>query len=200
MSTYTLYLWKAPVVDDPDEAERLMKAYNEREDDSAFQPSAAVATVSDELLRRFPDRFPDAKDGPWEAAPYPTDRLLAVTVWNGADNADAVLDAIFALAREHELVLYDPQGPDVTLPGDPLPGPTPPLSLFDRFKMVLMGLAVGLAGAGVFWLGWRIEVPVLEWVLMFVGGFGFSLGVFLIGIFVSAPASEDGPPDQRSTR
>ena len=48
MSTYTLFLWKAPVVDDTDEAERLVKPYYDREDDSAFQPSAAVATVSNE--------------------------------------------------------------------------------------------------------------------------------------------------------
>jgi hypothetical protein len=194
MSTYTLYLWKAPVVDDPDEAERLLKSYNKREDDSAFEPSAAVATVSSELLRRFPDRYPESKDGPWEAAPYQTDRLLAVTVWNGAENADAVLDAIFELAREHELVVYDPQGPDVSLPGDPDPGPTPPLRLVDRLKMVFMGLAVGLAGAGVFWVGWRIDVPVLDWILMIVGGFGALLGMFLIGIFVSAsdPGSQDG--------
>ena len=36
MSTYTLYLWKAPVVDDPDVAQRLLEPYNEREDDSAL--------------------------------------------------------------------------------------------------------------------------------------------------------------------
>lgn len=82
------------------------------------------------------------------------------------------------------MVLYDPQAPDVGVPGEPVPGPTPPVRLVDRFKMVLMGLAVGLAGAGVFWLGWRIDVPVVNWLLMIVGGFPFALGVFLIGIFV----------------
>ena len=186
MSTYDLFLWKAPVVDDADEAARLLKPYYDREDDSAFQPSAAVATVSNELLRRFPD----ARGGPWEAAPYQTDRLLAVTVWDGADTADAVIDAIFELAREHELVVYDPQGPDVQLPGDPVPGPTPPVRLVDRLKMVLMGLAVGLAGAGVFWLGWRIDVPVLDWVLMIVGGFFVSVVVFLLWVLMFGPKEE----------
>jgi len=186
LSTYDLFLWKAPVVDDADEAARLLKPYYDREDDNAFHPSAAVATVSNELLRRFPD----ADGGPWEAAPSQTDRLLAVTVWDGADTADAVIDAIFELAREHELVVYDPQGPDVQVPGEPVPGPTPPVRLVDRFKMVLMGLAVGLAGAGAFWLGWRIDVPVLNWLLMIVGGFLLTLGVFLIGIFVFASEDE----------
>ena len=55
MSTYDLFLWKAPVVSDADEAARLLEPYYDREDDSAFHPSAAVATVSNELLRRFPD-------------------------------------------------------------------------------------------------------------------------------------------------
>ena len=50
----TLLLWKAPVVSDSDEAERLLQPYYDREDDSAFEPSAAIATVATELLRRFP--------------------------------------------------------------------------------------------------------------------------------------------------
>jgi len=190
MSTYSLFLWKAPVVDDTDEAERLLKPYYDREDDSAFQQSAAVSTVSSELLRRFPDRFPDSDAGPWEEAPHETDRLLAVTVWDGADDAEAVIDAIFELAREHELVVYDPQAPHVRLPGEPEPGPTPPLSLVDRLQMVLIGLVVGLAGAGAFWLGWRMDVPVLDWLLMIVGGFLVTLGVFLIAIFVSRSAGD----------
>ena len=57
----TLILWKAPVVDDADEAERLLQPYYDRSDDSAFEPSADIATVSTELLRRFPE----AQGGPW---------------------------------------------------------------------------------------------------------------------------------------
>ena len=57
----TLILWKAPVVDDPDEAKRLLQPYYDHEDDSAFESSADIAKLSEELLRRFP--FAD--DGPW---------------------------------------------------------------------------------------------------------------------------------------
>jgi hypothetical protein len=178
----TLILWKAPVIDDPDEAQRLLKPYYDHEDDSAFEPSADIARMSDELLRRFPD----AENGPWaDFPPEQSDRLLLLDIRWGADNA--VLDAIAELAREHELVLYDPQGPDVTLPGDPIEsGPTPPPSPVDHLTIVL----IGLAAAGVFALGWWIDVPVLDWLLMIVGGFFVSVVLFLLGIFLFGPRED----------
>ena len=119
----TLILWKAPVVSDEDEAQRLLAPYYDREDDSAFEPSADIGAVAAELLRRFPD----AEDGPWaDAPPEPTKRILLLSIRWEAD--DAVLEAIEQLAREHGLVLYDPQGPTVHLPTDPIDsGPTPPV-------------------------------------------------------------------------
>jgi hypothetical protein len=178
----TLILWKAPVTDDEDEAKRLLEPYYEREDDSAFEPSADIAKVSDELLRRFPD----ADDGPWADFPFEqTERLLVVHIRWSAD--DAVLDAIEQLAREHELVLYDPQGPTVRLPTDPIDtGPAPPPRLRDYLTFV----GIGLAAAGVFWLGWRIDVPVLDWILMLVGGFGVSVVVFLLYILLFGPKDD----------
>src|SRR5215203_2245678 len=110
----TLILWKAPIVREADEAERLLQAYYDNDDDSAFQSSVDVAKVSAELLRRFPD----ADNGPWaDSPPEATDRLLLLSIRWGTDNA--VIDAVTELARQHELVVYDPQGPDVHLPGDP---------------------------------------------------------------------------------
>jgi len=175
----TLILWKAPVVDDSDEAEALLKPFYDNGDESAFESSADIAKVSRELLRRFPD----SGDGPWaDGPPYEAERVLLLTIRWGAD--DAVIDAITELAREHELVLYDPQGPDVHLPDEPvdiIPVPAPTLA--DRLKIVLMGVVA----AGVFWLGWRIDVPVLNWILMIVGGFFFSVVVFLWVVTTVAP-------------
>jgi hypothetical protein len=178
----TLILWKAPLVDDEDEAQRLLKPYYDREDDSAFEPSADIGLVSNELLRRFPD----AEDGPWaDFPPEQTERLLLLDIRWGADNA--VLDAIEELAREHGLVLYDPQGPHVQLPTDPIEsGPTPPPRIADYLTIVL----IGLAAAAVFWLGWRIDVPVLDWLLMIVGGFFVSVVVFLLSIFMFGPKED----------
>ena len=44
----------------------------------------------------------------------------------------------------------------------------------------------------MFWLGWRIEVPVLNWVLMILGGFFLSVVVFLYGIFLFGPKDKSG--------
>ena len=178
----TLILWKAPVVDDPDEAAALLDPYYKNGDDSAFEPCPALATVANELLRQFPD----AEKGPWsEFPPEQTERLLHLDIRWGADKA--VIDAIEALAREHELVLYDPQGPDVHVPGAHVEsGPTPPVRLTDYLTFVLMGLAA----AGVFWLGWRLQVPVLHWLLMIVGGFFLSVVIFLLGILLFGPRGE----------
>jgi hypothetical protein len=178
----TLFLWKTPVVADADEAERLLRPYYDRGDDSAFQASADLATAANDLLLRFPA----ADDGPWaDSPPEASERLLSLSIRWGADNA--VIDAIVDLARTHELVLYDPQGPDVTLPGDPVEtGPVPPPRLIDYLKIGTMGLAA----AGVFWLGWRIDIPVLDWLLMIVGAFFFSVVVFLLGILLFGPKDE----------
>jgi hypothetical protein len=178
----TLILWKAPVVDDPDEAKALMDPYYDHEDDSAFESSPDLAKVANELLRRFPD----AEDGPWsDFPPEQTDRVLLLGIRWGADKA--VINAIVELAREYDLVLYDPQGPDVQSPAHAVEsGPTPPLRLVDYFKVVLMGLAA----AGVFWLGWRIDVPVFHWLLMIIGGFFLSVVVFLLGILMFGPKDD----------
>lgn len=173
----TLFLWKAPVVGDADEAERLLQRFEASGDESAFVPSADVAKVSDELLRRFPE----AEHGPWaDSPPRQADRLLVLSIRWGAD--DAVIDAVVDLAREHELVLYDPQGPEVHLPGDPVESePVPPPGPRDHLWFVFLGLAA----AGVFWLGWWIDVPVLGWILMIVGGFVVSVVVFLLYVLLS---------------
>ena len=177
MSTYSVALWKAPVVREADEAETLLRPYEQRDDDSAFEPSADVAAVSNELLRRFPDS--ESEDGPWEAPPYQTDRVLNVTIGGvDDDDFDTVMNAIVELAREYRLVLYDREGPNVVLPDDPPPEPDQPMTLVDHVKMFALFGGVGLAGAAVFWLGWRIEVPVLDWLLMIVGGFFALLPVF----------------------
>ena len=61
----TLILWKAPVVDDADEAAALLDPYYKNGDDSAFEACPALATVANELLRQFPD----AENGPWSDFP-----------------------------------------------------------------------------------------------------------------------------------
>lgn len=58
----------------------------------------------------------------------------------------------------------------------------------DYFRILL----IGLAAAGVFWVGWRIDVPVLNWALMIAGGFFVTVVVFLLGILLFGPKGEGG--------
>jgi hypothetical protein len=182
----TLILWKAPLVDDPDEAESLLQRYHESGDDSAFEASPDIAKMADELRARFPV----GEESPWASfPPRQTDRILVLDIRWAADNE--VVDEVAELARDYELVLYDPQGPDLTVPGQEVePAPDERIRVVDYLKI----LPMGLVAAGVFWLGWWIDVPVLNWILMIVGGFFVSVIVFLFWIFLFPPKD---PKEQR---
>ena len=200
----TLILWKAPVVDDPDDAQTLLKDWYETEDDSKFEPSGDIALVAAELRRLYPyrelsneetvARMSEEERGrykpealkeirgveggePWADLPfYESDRLLALDVRWGADNA--VIAAIVALARKHELVLYDPQGPDVFLPTDPIDELTefPGFKLSDWLRITAMvALLTGLTyGAWLLPIGW------LRWPLVVVAGFIAAAAWFVL--------------------
>ena len=178
----TLLLWKAPVVNDADEAEALLKPYYDRGDDSGFESSADVALVAKELLQRYPD----GEDSPWgDAAVEESDRLLYLNIRWSAD--DAFMDAITDLAREHGLVLYDPQGPDVHLPNEPIDTtPVPEPGLGDRLKILLLTIPA----AALVWFGWWIDVPVVGWLLMIVGAFFFTVVVFVFKVTAGGPEDE----------
>jgi hypothetical protein len=132
----TLILWKGPVVDEPDDAARLLAPYYERSDDTVFESSLGLAKVSNELRRRYPA----VERGPWadDLPPKEVDRVLVLEIRWSADAAVLVI-------------------------------------------------AMGIVAAGVFLLGWRIQVPVLDWILMIVGGFFFTVILFLLGIFAVRP-------------
>ena len=205
----TLILWKAPVVDDPDEAQALTQAWYESEDDSAFEPSPDISIVATELRRRWPWRdltneetvarmseeerakwtpeslkeIKGVEGGePWSDLPFwQSDRLLAVDIRWGAD--DEVIAAIVALARKYELVLYDPQGPDVFLPTDPLPTdePIPPPTAWEWLKIVAMCAAL----VALIYLAWQIPIGWLRWPAVIVAGFFAAAGLFVLGAMIA---------------
>ena len=206
----TLILWKAPVVDDPDEAAELTRPWYEIEDDGAFEPSADIAIVANELRRRWPWRDltneetvarmseeeraqykPEAlkqirgvEGGePWSDLPFwQSDRLLALDVKWSAD--DEVIAAIVALARKYELVLYDPQGPDVFLPTDPLPSgePIPPPTAWEWFKII----AICAFLLALTYAAWQIPVGWIRWPAVVIAGFVAAAGLFVLGGMIAA--------------
>ena len=200
----TLILWKAPVVDDPDDAHELTRAWYETGDDSAFEPSPDIGIVADELRRLYPWRDltneetlarmseeersrydPEVLkelrgvDGgdPWSEMPFDqTERLLALEVRWGAD--DAVIAAIVALARKYELVLYDPQGPDVFLPTDPIEELTefPGFKLLDWLKIGAMVLVL----TGLTYGAWQLPIGWVRWILVGIIGFIAAAAWFVL--------------------
>jgi hypothetical protein len=192
----TLFLWKAPVVAGPDEAKALIDRYCDHGDDSAFEPTEAIGRVWDELLRLHPDdaatERPEQDSSPWaNFPPDVTDRLLALDIRWSAD--DTVLDDIERLAREHELVLYDPQGPHVLLPTDPRYSPDPPEP--PGFTAVLMAIAVTAAAALLVVVGWKLTVPVLNWLLILLGIFFLGVGGIMLYAFILIPRQKSADPE-----
>lgn len=200
----TLILWKAPVVDDPQEAKALLDAWYEHGDDSAFEPSEDIARAADMLRSRWPDHFeaevPD--NCPWAEMPFEqSDRLLALHVRWGAD--DVAVAAIYVLAKKLGLMLYDPQGPDVFLPTDLIdPGPVPPPTPFEWFKAVAMAAAL----VGLTYAAWLIPIGWVRWPAVIVAGFFAAASLFVVGAMIAGalgfidvnaprePCNDDAPP------
>jgi hypothetical protein len=179
----TLILWKAPVVDDPDAAAKLLDPWYETGDDNAFEPSEDIARVADALRSRWPDEYegepPD--DCPWADMPFEqSDRLLAIHIRWGAD--DRAIAAIYVLAKKHELLLYDPQGPDVFLPNDPLDSePIPPPTAWEWFK----GFAIAAVLCALTYAAWLIPIWWLKWPVVIIAGFVAAAGLFVVGAMIA---------------
>lgn len=178
----TLILWKAPIVEGPDEAKALLDPWYEHGDDGAFEPSEDIARAADMLRSRWPDSYEsDPPDNcPWADMPFEqTDRLLALDIRWGADGA--AVAAIYVLAKKLELVLYDPQGPDLFLPGDPIdPGPVPPPTVFEWLK----GAAIAAVLCALTYAAWFIPWWWLRWPAVIIAGFFAAAAIFVLGCMI----------------
>jgi hypothetical protein len=177
----TLILWKAPVVDDPDEAKALLTPWYINGDDSAFEPSSELAAMLDKLLRNYP-YDPQSDSSPWAEEPENTGRLLDLSIRWGGDGR--ILADITALARLHDLVLYDPQGPDVFLSTDPIEELTeiPPPTAWEWFK----SLAIPAALLALTYAAWLIPIGWIRWPAVIVAGFFLAAGLFVSGLMIAA--------------
>ena len=177
----TLILWKAPVVDDPDKAKALLTPWYITEDESAFEPSADLKTVHDILLKQYPFDWNHGSD-PWADPPQVTDRMLVLSIRWGSESR--VLADITALARKFDLVLYDPQGPDVFLSTDPIEELTgvPPPTAWEWFK----SLAIPAVLIALTYAAWLIPVGWIRWPAVIVAGFFAAAGLFVSGLMIAA--------------
>lgn len=172
-----LYLWKAPVIDDAGEARALVDRYFDG-DRTMFEASPDVPAMAAKLRQAHsddPEAFP-LDDCPWASVPFEEDdRLLALNIRWSAD--PAVLDTIVELAKEHDLVIYDPQGPDVYRARDAAePGPPEKPTAKDFLSVMLLFLPIAAATVAAWWFipwGW------LRWPLVAVGAF-FTIAALIV--------------------
>ena len=176
--SFTLTLWKAPVIRDEEEAAELLQPYYEHEDDSAFEPSVDLGVLLERLLDRYPFD-PELDSAPWADGPELTGRLLLLSIRWGGDNR--ILADITALARIHGLVLYDPQGPDIFLPDDPIEDLTeiPPFKIVDWLKIGAIVLALSALTYAA------LQIPHwLRWPAVVIAGFFASAAWFVLGCMI----------------
>jgi hypothetical protein len=177
----TLIVWKAPPVGNESEAARLLRGYYETGDETAFQQSEDVARFYDDVIALYPPLetvdIEDADRTPtWASTPERSDRVVSLDYsWSAPD---ALLRDVERLAREHGLVLYDPQGPDVSGPDDPNDRPYLP-ERREILRVTLICVAAILVAIGA----WYASITVVSWVVIAVAGFlalmaGYTLYVY----------------------
>ena len=176
----TLILWKAPVVSDPDEAKALLTPWYINGDESAFEPSPDLARVCEMLVQTYPLEPASDPTNPWADGVECTDRLLTLSLRWGVESR--ILADVVVLARKFDLVLYDPQGPDVFLSTDPIEDLTaaPPPTAFEWFKMV----AIPAALIAVAYLVWQIPIGWVRWPAVAIVGFFAAAGLFVLGLML----------------
>lgn len=184
-----LMAWKAPRTTDEDEAKALVDRYGaalERGDAAVFEPSDDVLRFYDELLARYPplEGYDDDKQrdvaAPWAMTPERSDRFIEMSVrWSAPAEA---LDFIVELARKHDLVLYDPQGPVVHWPEGPPGPPSDPRGEIGR------ALGIGLIGVLLVVAGWLVPYRILSWPMMGIGLFVVVVIVYIsVGLWKAEP-------------
>ena len=97
-------MWGSPVPANAKEAGALILRSSD-----AFDASPALSSFVADLLREFPSIADDPKRSPWSVTPTPSDRFLELNFSSRVKDADVL--RVFALASQHGLVVYDPEGP-----------------------------------------------------------------------------------------
>ena len=189
----SLYLWKAPVIDDSGEARALIDRYYDQGEISVFEPSEDIVRTLAKIRGLYPDDA-DRDDGPWSSWPIEdSDRLIALNIRWSIDNE--VLDTIIAIAAEHDLVVYDPQGPDVYLAREaPDQQPAEKPTAKDFLNVMLLFLPIAGATLAAWWFipwGW------LRWTLVAIGLF-FSIAASIV-FYATVAAAFERPEDEPTT-
>lgn len=165
----------------------------------------ALATLSERDRRDYSDEaiaeivtagvYVEGENSPWAELPfYQSDRLLGLSIRWSADNS--ALDAIVEVAAEHDLVLYDPQGPDVYLAKEaPEPQTDEKPTAKDYFQVVML---FALIAGATFLAWWFIPWGWVRWPLVAVGlFFTIAAAIVVYATVEAAFVKPDGQPRAR---
>lgn len=160
----TLMVWKAPHPASEADAARLLADYEETGDETAFEPSPDVTAFYVELLALWPPLADAEGSAPtWSSTPLESDRIVSLDYsWSAPDE---LLGDIDQLARRHELVLYDPQGPFVHVPGVE----EEPQAVGAR--EVARVAVIGMVAVAVAVAAWFASIFVVSWVVIVIATF-----------------------------
>ena len=182
--TYTLHVWKAPRVTDPDEAAALLERWDAAGGDAETRPFEASVDVHwffVELRNDLPeldatsdeDHAHPIKKLWWLDDPGPVDRLVTMRL-APETNRDA-LETIGSLAMKYDLVLFDPQRGSAHLPMDEMAAYASatfwPRGAIQAFVAGALG---GLAAV----VAWFLGIPIVSGIVVIVGGFVVVISVY----------------------
>lgn len=152
-----------------------------------------VASMSEEERSQYSEEglaqlreagsYAQGAGGPWADLPFEqSGGLLVLSIRWSAHGG--VLDDIVRLGREHELVIYDPQGPSLYLPTDPVeePAEVPSPGMMDWLTII----AICAFLLGLTYAAWLIPFGWLKWPAVIVAGFVAAAGLFVLGGMIAA--------------
>lgn len=159
----------------PVPGEELMAAMSEEERSQYTEEGLAQL--------REAGSYTQGKGGPWADLPFEqSDNLLVLSIrWSAHDG---VLDDIIRIGRERELVIYDPQGPSVYLPDDPVDELAEQTRATARDWISILAMCAFLLG--LTYAAWLIPIGWLKWPAVIVAGFFAAAGLFVLGGMIAA--------------
>jgi hypothetical protein len=173
--SFDLFVWKGPIPQTGDEAADMVEAHYDR-DQSVFLPSDDLAKFHRAVLARWPS-VDGLSDGgrlsavmlPWSFPDRVPDQIMEINL--PFEVKPDVLADLLALAREHGLVVYDPQGPTVYAHQESGP---------NRGRPWMLAGSVGLAYGGLFlFAGLVFFGSTIGWLMI-------GVGIVVLGISVVA--------------
>jgi hypothetical protein len=182
--TFDVYVWRAPRGVSDDEADGLVRRWQDAGGDPAaspFEPSTEVGWFHRELLQDIPglDVSSDAvarvhRTPIWlstdDEAPA---RVVALRLPEGSSHD--VLEAVFGIASKYDLVVFDARSRRVHLPLDEMAAYAS--ATFWPAGAIQAAVAGGLGGA-IAVVAWLVGIPFLSGLLMLGGGFMFVGAVY----------------------